>query len=203
MSLANDKFILIDRLEKARLQRMQAREDRARAFEDEHEKFGELQRPRAPANLQAGDFVRDRVLEKRVGAKKGWRRRSPLEAAFEKGMLKQGAAGISANERFEAGKFYALLWRTAEKGGRDSTDLDKVTGSGANARDLPPGQMRALSAIARIEARLSANDRRIVREVCGLERRPSEVICAIHAGYRDRVAARLCEALDALSEVRG
>jgi hypothetical protein len=185
---------------------MQARDKRAREFEAEHRELGALQRPRAPANPQAGDFVRDRLLEKRIGAKKGWRRRSPLEAAFEKGMLRGEGDGARADavalHRFEAGQNYALLWRAAEKGGRDSTDMERVSG-GAGPRDLPPGQLRVLGSIAKIEARLSPNDARIIREVCGLEKKPSDVICAIHPAYRDRVAARLCEALDALVGARG
>ena len=189
------KLEMLDTLEKARLSRMQARDARAQEFEAEHAALGEMERPRGPATLSSGDYVRDRVLEKRIGAKKGWRKRSPLEAAFEKGML----GGKEAQARFEAGRFYAMLWRAAETSGRDSTNMDAVSG-GTGARDLPPGQMRALAQLARIEARLSLNDRRIVREVCGLEKKPSEVICAIHPGYRDRVAARLCEALDGLRE---
>ncbi len=192
------KFALMEALEQARLKRMAARDAADAAFEAAHELEGELKCPRPPANRRSGDYVRDRVLEKRAGAKKGWRRRAPLEAAYEKGQLACGSKNHNALERFEAGQRYARLFRAAEKtGSRDSTDLEKVNG-GAGAGDLPPGQMRALKMLAAIEARLSDNDRRIVRSVCGFEVRPNVVICAISAMYKDRVSARLCEALDAL-----
>lgn len=190
---------LLDRLESARLKRMLARDAAGAAFEAAHETLGEFKRPYGPANARSGDFVRDRVLEKSAGAKKGWRKRVPLQAAYEKGQLAGGNPAQSALARYEAGMRYVQLFqRASSSGGRDSTDMDRVTGGGGGARDLPPGQMRALAQLAKIEALLAGNDRRIIRDVCGFEYTPAQVMRDISPDYRDRVGARLCEALDSL-----
>lgn len=199
--MSKDKiFAMLDALEKARVARLLARDAKEAEVEAARDAEGEYARPRGPLLPQSGDYVRDRVLEKRAGAKKGWRRRTPLEAAYEKGMLAGGTR--SALERFEAGQRYACAFRMAEMSGRDSTDLDRVSGGGGG-RDLPPNAMRALSFLAQVEARLSLNDRGIVRGVCGFEHMPSDMIRALHPQYRDRVAPRLCEALDALVAAMG
>ena len=196
------KVALLQNLEVARLRRMLARDDAEAAFEAEHAELGELARPRGPANPAAADFVRDRALEKSAGAKKGWRRRVPLQAAYEKGQLSGGNPAHDALSRFEAGQHYGRLFQAAaSSGSRDSTDMDRVAGGSGAGRDLPPGQMRALSMLAKIESQLGENDRRIVRSVCGFEQTPAAVMRAINPDYKDRVSARLCEALDSLIAV--
>jgi hypothetical protein len=194
------KFAVMAQLEKARLARMLARDAAAVEEEARQREQGELRAPVPPVNPKRGDFVQDRVLEKTAGAKKAWRARAPLVAAYEKGLLSGGSPAHTALERFEAGQNYACLWRVAEITGRDSTDLDRVMG-GAAARDVPPRQMWAIRKLARIEEKLPVNDVRIIRAVCGYERKPSEIMREINPDYKDRVSARLCEALDSLVEV--
>jgi hypothetical protein len=158
----------------------------------------------------AGDHVQNRafVIEiadragqaKRVIAPgKGWRRLSPLEQAFLRGQLAGGAARHDARARFEAGKRYGEMFALAQSSGRDSTDLDRISKSGGGA-SLSDSQASAIRRLIAVDSRMSANDRAIVRLVCGEGFFPSEAVRQVCADYRHTIPARLREALDGLVE---
>lgn len=156
------------------------------------------EKPEGPADLSKGDYVQDRPLATRAGAKMGWRHRAPIEKAFEEGQLKWPGRAFAA-QRLEAGLDYARATRKAQKKTRDSTqNLDRVMGEmHDDVSILESG--RAGRWVASVDSHLSHNDRQIVRRVCGLEEKPSEVIPSVcGAGMSKSVAARFCEALDNL-----
>ncbi len=152
----------------------------------------------APAILRV-DYVRNRSLTPEAGAPMGWRRQSPLEAAFERGQLGGGNPQFDALRRFEAGEAYARLYALSQASGRDSTDLDRIGGAG-RGDSMPEAQARALHSLAEIDRRMNARDRMIVRMVCGEGHFPSEAVRTACNDYRHTVASRFREALDALIE---
>ena len=164
----------------------------------------------APAKID-GDHIQNRayVIELPEGparAKpviapgKGWRRLSPLEQAFLRGQLAGGAPAHDAEARFEAGKRYGGMFAIAQSSGRDSTDMDKITGSGAASHSISDSQADAIRRLIQVDMVLSARDRAIVRMVCGQGFFPSEAVRQVCADYRHTIPARLREALDALVE---
>jgi hypothetical protein len=155
--------------------------------------------PEAPAKIDPALHVQDRALSARAGAKKGWRKPSPLEAYYEKGQLGGGDTRYAAIARLEAGLTYAALFQTAQASGRDSTDLSRISG-GARGLPLAQAQIEALRALASVQGHMGARDRAIVRMVCGEGYWPSEAVRSVCAGYKDRVTARFREALDVLIE---
>lgn len=155
--------------------------------------------PEAPARIDPNLYVQDRALSTGAGAKKGWRKPSPLNAYYEKGQLGGGDARYTALARLEAGLRYAALFATSQASGRDSTDLSRISSS-ASGLPLAQAQIEALRALAAIEGYMGARDKTIVRMVCGGGYWPSEAVRSVCAGYKDRVTARFREALDVLIE---
>ena len=149
-----------------------------------------------------GDFVQDRAFRdddgRIVPGNRGWRRREPLVAAFEKGQLAGGK--YHAATRYEAAVSYGRVFSTAQSSGRDSTQALNVTG-GAKGAGLPQAQADAIRALAVIHSHLGQRDRMIVLMVCGEGYKPVQAVretCG--EDYRDTVPARFREALDALIE---
>ncbi len=152
----------------------------------------------APAALRM-DHARDRFLSPAPGAPKGWRRVSPLEAAYERGQLGGGNPQFDAQRRLEAGEAYARLHALSQASGRDSTDLDRI-GRGRQGDGLSEARARALHTLSEVERRMNARDRLIVRMVCGEGHFPSEAVRTACNDYRHTVASRFREALDSLIE---
>lgn len=135
-----------------------------------------------------------------VAPGKAWRRLSPLEQAFLRGQLAGGSARHDAEARLQAGKRYGGMFAVAQSTGRDCTNLDKITGSGAGSHSISDSQAEAIRRLILVEMKLGARDRAIVRMVCGQGFFPSEAVRQVCADYKHTIPARLREALDALVE---
>ena len=155
-----------------------------------------------PAIVRA-DHVRERPAKddhgKPITGKTAWKRLSPLESSYDKNQLAGGSPKYLAHQRYEAGAQYAKLWALSQSSGRDSTDMDRVSKSGAGA-SLSQSQADAMRSLVGIHMHLGERDRAIVRMVCGEGYWPSEAVRTICADYRDAVVPRFREALDALIE---
>ena len=132
--------------------------------------------------------------------KKGWRNiaEHPLTWAFEKGQLERGSARYSADDRYRAGTLYRTLCETLARSGRNCLDLELV--SRPTGFQISDAKASAMHVLARIDAGLGTVDRRIVRQVCGDGRWPSQAIpdaCG-HDHYKRVAQPRFIEALDAL-----
>lgn len=142
--------------------------------------------------------VQDRNLTRDTGSKKGWRKLSPLERAYENGQL--GGDGQMPKARRDAGMEYGEMFRLSQSSGRDSTDLDRVSGAGQGLA-FAEKQGIALRQIASIDSHMGRRDRLIVRMVCGQEFFPSEAVAAAcGSDSAKRTMPRFREALDALIE---
>ena len=155
--------------------------------------------PLGPAKRHAGHSPRN--ISARAGAKKAWRNDAehPLSLAYAKGQLIRGNERHSSQQRFEAGDEYRLLFETMHRSGRDSTDINLV--SGGTALSLTQAMADAIKRIIAIDSHLKKQDRAIVRRVCGEGWWPSEAVreaCGEH--YDKATVPRFCEALDNLIE---
>lgn len=140
----------------------------------------------------------DRNLTRDTGSKKGWRKLSPLERAYENGQL--GNDGHTPKARRDAGMEYGEIFRLSQSSGRDSTDLDRISGAGKGG-PFAHAQGQALRQIASIDSHMGRRDRLIVRMVCGQEHFPSEAVAAAcGSDSAKRTLPRFREALDALIE---
>jgi hypothetical protein len=155
--------------------------------------------PLGPAKLHQGHSRRN--LGAGAGAKRGWRNDAehPLTLAYVKGQLIRGNEVHTAKQRYDAGEDYRQLFEAMHRSGRDSTDINLVSGgSGASISQM---MIDAVRKIASIESRLKAQDRDIVRHVCGEGWWPSEAVRAACGNHYDKaVIPRFCEALDNLVE---
>jgi len=153
--------------------------------------------PLGPAKLHAGHARRN--LGAGAGAKRAWCNDAehPLTLAYVKGQLIRGNEIYTAKQRYDAGEDYRQLFESMHRSGRDSTDLDLV--SGGSGLSISQFMVDAVRKIACIESRLKAQDRAIIRHVCGEGWWPSEAVrtaCGYH--YDKAVIPRFCEALDNL-----
>lgn len=144
--------------------------------------------------------VRDRETSIVAGSPKGWRKWTPLEAAYEQGKLAGGNPRFDAARRFAAGQEYAKLWDTAQSSGRDSTQALNVSRGGGSGLPMTQAQADAVRALVAIESRMGQRDRVIIRMVCGHGHFPSEAVALVSAGYMKATTPRFQEALDALVE---
>lgn len=158
----------------------------------------EAQEPLGPAVVTAL-HRQDRPVAKEAGAKLAWRSASTLEACYDKGQLGGGSPKYHAENRYEAGLFYAGLFDTAQPSGRDSTQALNVSRS-TNPDGGSTARADAWTKLIVIDALLGQRDRMIVRMVCGENRWPSEAVRLVCADYRHTVAARFRESLDSLIE---
>lgn len=142
--------------------------------------------------------VRDRTLSVVAGSPKGYRVRDwPVEIAYEAGRLST-IRDDNAKGRYEAISEYNGWVDIAElRSGRDSTDLDIVSGGSG----LPISQARAdaIKKLVATDSRLSDKDRTIIRKLCEGWSLPGAVKLACGEDFRFAVAARVRDALDALS----
>lgn len=161
----------------------------------------------APARIRPG-HTQSRILEVTAGAKKGWRNDNehPLTLAWSKGQLirgiirdEHGREKYCAGERYAAGDEFRRLWEACMATGRDSTDLNRITGGRGDPITMT--QAQAIADLGRIHAALSSTDRQIVQFVCGEGYWPSEAIRKVCGpSYEDATIPRLNEALDHLIE---
>lgn len=158
--------------------------------------------PLGPAKLHAGHARRN--LGPGAGAKLAWRNDAehPLTLAYAKGQLIRGNEIYTAKQRYDAGEEYRQIFEAMHRSGRDSTDLNIVCGgSGLSVSQM---LVDAVKNIASIEAHLKAQDRAIIRHVCGEGWWPSEAVRAACGNHYDKaVVPRLCEALDNLVDAIG
>lgn len=163
--------------------------------------------PEAPARIRPG-HIQNRTLNIAAGSKKGWRNdgEHPLTLAWSKGQLirgiirdEQGREKYCAAERYSAGDEFRRLWEACMATGRDSTDLNRITGGRGDPITMT--QAQAISDLARVHKALGSTDRQIVQLVCGEGHWPSEAVRkACGPSYEDATIPRLNEALDHLIE---
>lgn len=156
------------------------------------------EQPEQPAQLRP-EHVQSRALTKVAGDPKGWRKRSQIEMAHDRGLLK-GADG-KERHRVEAAEKYRDIWLTAEPEGRDSTQALNISLAVSNGIPISVQQGDAIRTLLSIESRiLSPKDRAIVRNLCGFDMAASEAVArACGKDYEKATGARLREALDALA----
>jgi len=152
-----------------------------------------------PAKLHAGHSERN--VGGTAGAKKAWQNDAehPLSLAYAKGQLIRGNERYSSLQRFEAGDQYRRLFEMMHRSGRDSTDINLV--SGGAGEPITEHMVDATRRIIAIDRHLKMQDRAIIRHVCGEGWWPSVAVrdaCGEH--YDKAVVPRLCEALDNLIE---
>jgi len=153
--------------------------------------------PLGPAKLHAGHARRN--LGAGPGAKRGWRNDAehPLTLAYIKGQLIRGNEVYTAKQRYDAGEDYRQLYEAMHRSGRDSTDINLVSGGSGQA--ISQITVDAVRKVAFIESHLKAQDRAIIRHVCGEGWWPSEAVRAACGNHYDKaVVPRFCEALDNL-----
>jgi hypothetical protein len=148
-----------------------------------------------PAKLHDGHVARTTE-----SGRKAWRNvgEHPLTYIFEKGQLARGSARYSADDRYAAGNLYRALCETVARSGRDCLDLELV--SRPTGFQISEAKANAMQILARVDRRLKPLDRKIVRQVCGDGRWPSEVVrgaCG-HNFYQKVALPRFIEALDEL-----
>jgi len=115
----------------------------------------------------------------------------PLTLAYHQGRI--------TFEQFCAGEHLRTLCERLNSSGRDSTDLERVRGGG---QQTPWSRAQAESAqeIGRIKQRLSRADYTICRKFCGEGYTMVEAVRAARIRFdKNRVTARVCDALDALA----
>lgn len=101
-------------------------------------------------------------------------------------------------EQFLAGEWYERQYKSMYPGGRDSTDLDRVSGSGSGQL-IADVQSDAIKKIIAVESRLSASDRAIVRKVCGDGEEATSAVRIVTRQQSERFPIpRFREALDNL-----
>lgn len=113
--------------------------------------------PMPPSPHAKGDYVQDRALSTKAGAKWGWRNRRPAERALLDGKIDQDE--MAAWEVYSG--FYELRGRT----GRDSLEL--VSAGGGSSAPFTQTQVDAIRTIQKIEAKLCPQHCVIVRNLCG------------------------------------
>jgi len=154
-----------------------------------------------PAILRA--FHVKRPVGILAGARTAWKNiaEHPLTLAFEKGQLGRGDPRYSPEMRLAAGNQYRELCEQLASSGRDSTDMDRIIGGGAD-HALSEFRVDAIRKLAAIDRNMKSRDRKIVRHVCGDGWWPSEAVrdaCG-HEHYDRGCIPRFVEALDALIE---
>jgi hypothetical protein len=119
----------------------------------------------SPAKIHAGHSRR--ALGVAAGSGKGWRNEAehPLSLALAKGQLIRGKECHTPRMRFDAGDLYRMVYEAAMPRGRDEL---RVRTGGSGYRDPVSDRMIDASRwLKAVEAQLNAEDRSIVRLVCG------------------------------------
>ena len=152
-----------------------------------------------PAILRA--FHVKRPVGALAGARSAWKNiaEHPLTLAFEKGQLGRGDPRYTPEMRLSAGNKYRQLCEQLASTGRDSTDVERIHGGGAD-HAVTEFRVDAIRKLAAVDRHMKTRDRKIVRHVCGDGWWPSEAVrdaCG-HEHYDKAVIPRFVEALDAL-----
>ena len=153
-----------------------------------------------PAKIHAGHSRR--ALGVAAGTGKGWRNDAehPLSLALAKGQLIRGKECHTPRMRFDAGDLYRMVYEAAMPRGRD--ELRVRTGGSAHRDPVNDRMIDASRWLKAVEGQLNAEDRAIVRMVCGEGHWPSMAVRAAvgHSHYDKAVVPRFNEALDHLVE---
>jgi hypothetical protein len=107
-------------------------------------------------------------------------------------------AGRINDLQYHAGELYRETSDLRNGSGRDSTDLERV--SGRSGFPITEAQCDAIKWIICVEWLLSDKDRRIIRAVCGEGRQPSEAVRAVEPNFSRTVSEVFRHSLDALAE---
>ncbi len=142
--------------------------------------------------------VQDRETSKVAGAPKAWRKLTQIEIAFRQDRFGPQSSK-DARDRLGSGQFYTKMWDTAQRAGKDSTEAFEFL-SGGQGLPITEAQQGAIRRLVAIELHLGQRDRTIIRAVCGSGHTPAEAMNAAKLPADTRVTARLCEALDALTD---
>lgn len=148
---------------------------------------------RAETPFRAKDFTEELIAK---GSGKGAQTRyfrpdtHPLAQARRQGRIN--------DLQFAAGSIYREKWELREAPGRDSTDVERV--SGMSGFPITEAQCDAIKWLIAVEWLLSDKDRRIVRGVCAEGRQPSEAVRAVERDFSRNVTKIFQHSLDALSE---
>ena len=121
----------------------------------------------------------------------------PLTRAYERGQLDAGRRDHTARDRWEAGLIYRGLYEDIHGSGIALSKLVRVNGARADVR-AGERVCAARDYLERIETKLSADNRFILRRVCGEGYRPAEAINARMTGFEKHVSQLLSAALDDL-----
>jgi hypothetical protein len=148
-----------------------------------------------PAKLHEGHV--NRTTE---SGRRAWRNiaEHPLTYIYEKGQLVRGSPRYTADDRYAAGNLYRILCETLARSGRDCLDTEFI--SRPAGFQISEARANAMQILARVDAGLKTADRKMIRNVCGDGRWPSEAVrdaCG-HDFYQKVVLPRFIEALDAL-----
>lgn len=120
-----------------------------------------IRQPALPRNFEEPPRVVEGMVQDITGANRGRYRQTksnPLRNYADSGQITE--------EQFLAGEWYEKQFKAMYPQGRDSTDLDRVTGGGAGLL-IAECQADAMRRVIAVDSRLSASDRAIVRMVCG------------------------------------
>ena len=156
--------------------------------------------------IVASDYVRDRVLSLRAGAKAGWSRLTVYEKAFRLGQLKckeardARAEEARALDRFAAARAFDEGWQICNASFPGGRAWDEVGGGGGMPGAFVDHQRDAKDFWRRVEQAMGTRDWMICRRVCGENCTVAETVQAISPGYKFSTLARIREALDALVE---
>ncbi len=142
--------------------------------------------------------VQDRETSKVAGAPKAWRKMGQIDSAYHQERLGPKDSK-DARVRLESGIFYTRMWDTAQRAGKDSTEAFNFI-SGGEGLPVTEAQQGAIRRLVSIELHLGERDRTIIRCVCALGHSPAEAVVLAKLPADTRVTARLCEALDALTD---
>jgi hypothetical protein len=151
----------------------------------------------APARILETHVV-DRFVDKADRAPRGYRNVTwPVERAYDAGKLSGGKG--DPNVRWTAMLEYASIYETAlTRSGRDSTDLDIVSGGGGFA--ITEAMSDAIKKLISIDSHMSTKDRTIIRSLCDGHTLAQAVEKACNDDFVHTVAARVRDALDALDQ---
>lgn len=110
------------------------------------------------------------------------------------------ARGKITDRQYDAGMVYRALHDLKFRSGRDSTDLDVVSGGGSST-PYTQRQADAMRDLGDIHARLSLTDGKIVENFCGKDYEMTEAVMRITGCHPSGVIYRLREAVDSLVAV--
>lgn len=154
-----------------------------------------------PAKIRPG-HVQDRTLSVVAGSALGYRNLegSPIAAAFEEwGLSTRGenwSPKFNGKGRWEAICAYDEIHHMANPSGRDSSDMDIVSGGGSFP--IAEAQADAIKKLIAVKSWIPEKDRIIVERLTEGYSLPGAVRAACNDQFKFSVRARVRDALDAL-----